>query len=219
MPATVPYCIPGTKWNYHTPNDGSGIGGNQPTGWKLQQLPDGSVYLEITGTNYADIEFYATLPTIPEEFTGYLIHEFDITPDANPEFVQAREFDSILTYQGYTYENQGSLQLNYSEGGNLQITNGAGQWVDIGDNSGIFTPNQPTHIKIVYSFNLQNHTGGAVGISLNNGSLFSIPSAFQNQASQSKKWNDCLFVQFQLDTNKVGGTFGETISNGKYTWA
>ena len=69
MSAKVPYCIPSTVWNYHTPNDGSDIGGNQPTGWKLQKLPDGSVYLEVTGTDNSDVEFYATLPVIPEEFT------------------------------------------------------------------------------------------------------------------------------------------------------
>jgi hypothetical protein len=219
MPAIVPYCIPGTMWNYHTPNDGSDIGGAEPTGWKLQQLPDGSVYLEITGTDYADVEFYATLPTIPSEFTGNLVHEFDIIPDANSNLAQAREFDSILTYQGYTYENQGSIQLNIAEGGNLQITNATGQWQDMGDNPGIFAAGVATHVKLVMKFNLTAHTGGVIGVSLNNGSVFPIPATFQNEASQAKKWNDCLFAQFQLDTTKVGGTFGEVIKNGQYTWS
>ena len=218
-PATISYCVPGTTWNYHTPNDGSEIGGNEPTGYKLVKLPNGAVYLEITGTNYSDVEFYATLPVIPEVFTGNLVHEFDITCDpANSSVVQAREFDSILTYQGYTYENQGSIQLNVNEGGKIQITASNGQWVDIGDNPGIFIPGSATHIRLTMKFDLVKHTGGVVGVSINGSLDFPIPSIFQNEASQAKKWDDCLFAQFQLDTTKIGGTFGEQISNGTYTY-
>lgn len=219
MPATVSYCVPSTTWNYHTPKDGSAIGGNQPTGWKLQKLPDGSVYLEVFGSDYDDVEFYASIPILPEVFTGNLVHEFDIMPDANSVSVaQAIEFDTILTYKGMTYTNQGSTQLNVNEGGNLQITNNQGQWVDIGDNPGCFQPGVKTHVKILYQFDLNKHTGGAVGIAINDGKIFPIPDTFRNEPAKQMGWADSLFAQFQLDTNKVGGTFGEVISNGIYTF-
>lgn len=205
-----------SEWNTHTPADGSNIGGAQPTKYGVVSGIPGSggslVYIE--GPAYADFEAYITRPVLPN--TGSLELRFTLMPDTKSETVaQAIETDTILTIGGWTYNL--SAQVNYEEGGMLQIADAAGKWVDTGLVVGEYQDGGFTGCSIQYTFDEATHTSSVVSFK-NALNKFIIPENLQNIPAQQRGWADGAIFQVQLDLASKGGAFSVVVDDVKYRW-
>lgn len=211
------------NWKTHVQTDGSNIGGVPPRSYGMilspPKSPNGLLFFtngsSVAG-GYADWEAYISRPL--QTNTGILQLDFDLTVDKNSTTAaQAIETDTILCINGWNYDF--SMQLNYAEGGKVQIDKAGGGWVDVGGGPGKLTPDVPHHYSLVYEFDITKQTGSVVAIQIDG--VFYIPGAsLRNLPAQNKKWADGAILQIQQDLSPKGsGSFSMLLENVKYTWS
>jgi hypothetical protein len=204
------------NWASHV---GSIIGGVPPSkyGWTLDPLlGTRSFYTEYSGSGYADWEAYITRPVMTN--TGNLGLRFNLM--VNPAVItcaQALEFDTrVGDKDGYNYNF--SHQLNYAEGGHLQISNAQGDWVDTGFVPGkLQTPDTWYPYYLKYYFDIVKKTYGFISISIGV-QTYVIPSNLQNLPAVKNNWAECAIFQVQQDLVQDGGAYTTTIGAAQFEW-
>jgi hypothetical protein len=193
---------------------GANIGGVSPTNYGFFQL-GGLMLLYTEGPKYADWLAAISRPICPN--TGNLSLSFQVMVDADSlTAAQALEFDTKVSIATYIYNF--SSQLNYAEGGMLQISNAQGNWIDTGFKPGKLTPGVWHTFVYVYKFDTGAKTYSIVSVEID-GLIFPIPSSLGNLKAIQSNWADSANFQVQLDLGANSGTFSELIQNAEFTWA
>jgi hypothetical protein len=192
---------------------GANIGGVSPTSYGFYLFGEMMVFYT-EGTAYADWLAAISRPICPN--SGKLSLAFEVIVDEDSlTSAQALEFDTKLSIASYIYNF--SSQLNYAEGGTLQISNAAGSWIDTGFKPGKLTPLTWHTFVFNYSFNTSTKTYSFVSAEID-GVLYTIPANLQNLKAVESNWADSANFQVQLDLNSVGGSFSEALQNVEYVW-
>lgn len=150
----------------------------------------------------------------------YVTFEFDMMTDGDaPVSAQAIEFENCFCDTNSYYYN-GSLQINYQAGGELQAWAGpANPWVNTGINLGILVPLTPYHFKVRYLMNTVKRTLSTLAVALD-GVVHTMGAQFQNVAAALKNppWTSGVYVQYQLDLAHAGGQFSIFVRNVAVEW-
>lgn len=176
----------------------------------------------IVGSSYTDMMAYLHRPLVPwfDPAAVYVSFQFEMMTDAlAPMQAQAIEFENCFCVDGEHYYN-GSLQINYQQGGELQAWAGPNnQWANTGINLGILVPSTPYRFKVLYLLNTVEHTLSTISVSVND-IVHSLPSEFQNIPAIIKNpaWAEGVYVQFQLDLAHAGGQFSIFAKNVSVNW-
>ena len=208
--------LPGWGTNLGTQG---GIGDAFPQVFQLTQTSVLGLFIQGCKTQggYAAGEIYLSRP-IPEG-ASRLCLSYDISVDLNSlQFAQAIETDIILTdAQGYKYN--GSVQLDYSKGGMIEVAGPTGGWLETGNAPGPYIPNLVHHVEINYTFDFSKRTISNIGVELDE-VLWATPASLQNVAAQQSNWKDFnrAMIQIQVDLNQKAGQFAEIINNLTLTW-
>jgi hypothetical protein len=145
--------LPG--WALHTPNDGSQIGGIQPTNCgTFCGAPLGPTQraLYVEGPAYATVEAYylAPLPTASQFSLS-----FDLTV-SSPSLAALMLIETDLIHCDGTSKRNMSLQRRLDRAGAIQISGQDGGWVDAGILGIPITPDAATPHQISYGIGASN---------------------------------------------------------------
>lgn len=192
---------------------GSNIGGVSPTSYGFFQY--GSMMVLYTeGPKYADWLAAISRPICPN--TGNLSLSFQVMVDADSlTAAQALEFDTKVSIATYIYNF--SSQINYAEGGTLQISNALGNWIDTGFKPGKLSAGVWHSFVYQYKFDTTAKAYSIVSVELD-GVIFPIPGNLGNLKAGQSNWADSANLQIQLDLGPQGGTFSEIIQNAEFQW-
>lgn len=197
-------------WERHV---GPDIGGIEPASYGWNVLSAAREFY-VKGSAYSDWLAAVHRPVLPN--TGLLTLAFDLMTDSNtPLMAQALEFDTRVSVGGYNYNF--SSQVNYAEGGMLQISDATGKWMDTGFKPGKFSPDLWYQIRMGYRFNLlsQRYSFATATIGIKSAV---IPVNLQNLPAQLLKWADSVSLQVQLDLAGSGGGYSIFLKNVRYIW-
>lgn len=198
-------------WEKHV---GPDIGGISPdvSGWDQSNPPYMRFFAQ--GKAYSDWLAAIHRPILPN--TGNLQLSFDLMVDSLAgTYAQALEFDTRLSIAGFNYNF--SSQVNYAEGGKLQISDVKGNWVDSGAVPGKLPILMPIRFLYVYKFDTIKKTYSTVSVSIA-GKKYLIPARLQNLAAQPLKWDDSCSLQVQLDIGALPGAFSHSMNNVDLGW-
>jgi len=189
--------LPATSWRIVS---GPTVNPNAPSGFNFEQLPSGVMKFTIIGANYAGELAAVTVP-VPPSPTGIFTLAFNlVVDDAASLMAQALEFDLIVSIGGWHYN--GSFQVNYAEGGECQIVNAAGAWVDTGFKPGLFPAGQKVPVVITCHVDQVKKIMSVLTINVG-GNAFTVPTTLQNIPATQLNWTDGVTVQVQCDVNDV----------------
>lgn len=189
-------------WTVHV---GPNIGGSVPAA-NSYTITNGQLVMSVTGTKgqWCDWLLANKKPLPNKTFTKLLLN-MNITPDANPQYVQCLEFDTLIVESGFKYNL--SSQIVYGSG-KLQIANGAtrGGWLDSGIVVGKLVPSVKHAVRWLYAIDRTAKTGQYIAFILD-GKRYDIDPKVGTQPAYAETWSDQLTLQLQQDTNSQGGTF------------
>lgn len=163
------------------------------------------------GKGYTDMMAYLHRPLLPffDPKAVYVTFAFDLMTDSNAlTQAQAIEFENCFCTDGTHYLN-GSLQINYEQGGELQAWAGPlDPWADTHINLGILMPNVPYKFRVRYLLNTVAQTLSTVYVAVND-VVHYLPAQFQGIPAIIKQpaWAPGVYVQYQLDLAHAGGQF------------
>lgn len=171
-----------------------------PEGYRVSNFPDG-LRTYIVGTAYAGALAKLERPIVPGCFKPSMTVQ--VMPDEATLFAQALEFDLRIQLGGLNYNF--SAQINYAEGGMLQISKANGEWIDTGWVCGKLAANVWSTISLFYSFDTTKKTYSIVSVTVA-GQSFQIPATLQNLSASPLAWQDGIAViQVQVDLGPNGG--------------
>jgi hypothetical protein len=205
-------------WQSHT---GGNIGGDPAKIYTMDQGNPPAAVFFIKGCTkqggYADAEWYNKFPIPPRAVA--LIFSYDIMLDASSlTDCQADEMDVILTDADDLNYN-GSMQLDYAKGGELQIANRSGSWVSTGFTPGKYAPNVVHHVQVFYAFDFAGKTISTTHIVIDD-QIYPVPSSLQRLPATHSGWTDSLMamVQIQQDLNARAGQYYKTVNHANLNW-
>lgn len=209
-------------WATHNPKDGSAIGGNMPANYGFDQAVPGqgtALLAYVQGGPYATMMAYSQRPWL---YGSKLQTDFDLTLDAASANFQIIETDTILSTPD-KYNLNGSVQLNYAEGGQLQIVNAAGAWVDVpGAKPGILAAGVH-HYTVLYGWNATTHLYGVMSIAVDSGTYL-VPASMQGLSGVASTWSPGATFQLQLTLNGLAAMTPQSTAvsaladNLQFTW-
>lgn len=200
-----------------------GIGGPEPyvppTIYTVTPASPADEWLEVmtVGKGYTDMMAYLHRPLPPafDSSAQFISFEFELATDNNaPLKAQAIEFENCFCDAASYYYN-GSLQINYNAGGELQAWQGPNYpWINTGINLGILVPETPYRFKVLYLLNTVKRTLSTVSVTVND-VTHALPPQFQNIPAIQKNppWATGVYVQYQLDLAFAGGQFSVFAKN------
>ena len=205
-------------WGFHLPNDGSKIGGVQPTTYGFEQgLPEDeqAMLVFVGGVPYATYEVYRSIPlpanaAVPSIIGAIL--SFDLMPDARvPLGNQIVETDFLYTSSiGLTHNC--SVQRHFIEKEMMQVSDQTGHWVDSGFTAPPLTADVWHTHKFYYSFDLNKGRYGTQAMQID-GSLGIVPFQLQGLTPIAKGWAPGLMIQIQTTLNKNPGASSIKVRN------
>jgi hypothetical protein len=189
----------------HTPNDGSNIGGNQPTNYGYNpastnpNAPTG-IDVYVGGGPFATVMMYTERPLLYAAPVGPNLQvDFDLFVGPSVSNLQLIQTDSIIVTPDEFWYN-GSLQLNLDEGGQFQIVDVNGLWVDVP----FAAPGIPSvgkhHYTVKYTWDDTAHTISVVSIAFDS-FVYKVPANLQNVPVQTKVWAPGVSYQLQITLN------------------
>lgn len=184
-------------------------------------LTNPNMEVTISGGSYTDMMAATHRPLIPAFFPNQIYYSFvfNIIVDQNaPTQDQAFESEAVycwLDSAGKCWYCNTSFQVNYEEGGMVQVYTPNNPWLDTGIKVPKFTPNVPCPVKISYLIDTVNHVYSTLGFVMN-GVSYALPASCQKLPAvvKSPPWAPGVYTQFQLDkdylpsgqmTNKYNG--------------
>lgn len=179
---------------------------------------DSPMILSITGAGYTCGMAALQRPLMPvfNPAAILLTFEYELCTDGKaPSLAQAIETD-LLYCDAAGYKYNGSLQNNYQQGGQIQVANAAGNWVDAGVVEGKYAPNQWHSVSIAYLISTVAHTLTYVSITIDN----VVYPLGQTVAAQlmSPAWMPGVYNQLQLDLAAAGGAYSVGFKNIADVW-
>jgi hypothetical protein len=206
-----------TQWQVKT---GADIGGPvpfvPPTSFVIIPPLTTSMAVYIAGPAYTDGMAALQRPWMPV-FNPAAIPitlQYEICTDLNaPSQAQAIETDlRICDTAGWNYN--GSFQINYEEGGQLQVYNPTTPWLNTGCIPGKYSPGLWYPVAINYLVNTVTHVLTFVSASID-GIVYWLG---QTAPAQQLNWVPGLYNQFQLDLAASGGAFSIGLKNIDDVW-
>lgn len=198
--------------NWDAPHTGSDIGGVPPTncgtilragGWREFYTQGGPWACWLTAVHRSVMNKVGPL-SIP-----FVL----MTDHQAPICAQAIEIDFIVAIGGL--KGNGSTQINYAEGGNWQIVDASGKWVDTGINPGKLVPWVQYPMEISYDFGNKQFSVESLTLC---GETYHVPQSMQNLDMQSTDWADSASVQVQQDLGAAGGAFSIFMKDLAIDW-
>jgi hypothetical protein len=176
---------------------------------------NGYMTCAIKGGAYADAMAALQRPYLPN--MGRVSLEYDILTDANaPAQAQAIETDiRICDPNGYNYN--GSFQINYQQGGEIQVYTAPVPWANTGLMPGKHPPMVTRRCRIAYAFDVVKHTISTLTAVID-GVTYAIPVTLQNVPGQLLNWVPGIYVQLQSDLAANGGSFSLGYRNIAVVW-
>lgn len=202
-------------WQSHT---GGNIGGDAAKVYTMnQQFPPVAIF-SIAGCEklggYADVDWYLQRPIQPNN--GLVTMSYSIMLDEDSfNNAQAIETDLIITEKGLNYN--GSVQIDYSVGGQLQIANRNGDWTSTGYSPGKYQPNVWHEVKINYYCDPVQKVLSVICIIIDN-VFYMIPPTLHHVPAVFLNWSDGAMIQIQQDLNQKALQYQMQIKNLDLTW-
>ena len=200
-----------SQWGIHTPNDGSQVGGVQPSVyafWRGLPLPGTQAMLAVEGPSWSTLEAFCVLPPIPSLAVKLSL---DITIDAPSLAALALvETDLIRVLKGQkrNYSSQRILAHPSFPANSLQVSDVNGKWAISGETLTPFIPGVPLRHQFFYGTNRATGHYGTEGVliaapgSTDPPALYEIPPDMQELQTQATK------VQITLAPLPTGQTSG-----------
>jgi len=207
-------------WNFHLPNDGSKIGGIQPTTYGFEQgLPEDeqAMLVFVGGVAYATYEVYKSIPlpinAVSPSIVGAIL-SFDLMPDARvPTGNQILETDFLYTSStGLTHNC--SIQRLFTNREMMQVSDQNGSWIDTGFIPPPLTADIWHSHKFYYSFDLNKGKYGTQAMQID-GATGIVPYALQGLTPIAKGWAPGLMLQIQTTLNSKPGASSFKVRNMK----
>ncbi len=194
--------LPG--WQIHTPNDGSNIGGVQPTNWGTFVGIPGPTQrvLYVEGPPYGTVECYllVPLPVAPQ-----FLMSFDLTVDA-VSLKTLMLIETDLLYCTGTNKLNMSLQRRLDRANMIQVAGQDGNWVDTGILGQPLLPGAPSTQLINYGVGKKTFGIQAVGSQL-------VSPDLQQLTPVPSNWAKGALIQFQITIGTIGGKASIIIDN------
>lgn len=214
-------------WKSHVQTDGSDIGGVPPESYATLLSPAGSptgrlFYAQGSTVKggYADVEFYTSRPVLPN--SGRLQLTYTLTVDQNSTvFAQSIETDSIICIpddKGVIWNYDGSLMIDVSKGGQVNVDKAGGGWVPTGIVLGSIMPDVPHEVVVSYLIDTTNKVLSVIGYQFDS-KFYAVTTAGQKLPAVAKEWAEGVLFQVQLGLTAAAGWFSIILDHANYDWA
>jgi hypothetical protein len=192
--------LPG--WALHTPNDGSQIGGIQPTNCGTfcgAPLGPTQRVLYVEGPAYATVEAYylAPLPT-----SNQFSLSFDLTASAASLAALMLVENDLIHCDGTSKRNM-SLQRRLDRAGAIQVSGQDGGWVDAGFIGIPINPDAATPHEISYGIGAS--TFGIQAVGFHSGQIALINPNLQQLKPTPSNWAKGALIQLQITLGATPG--------------
>jgi len=198
-----------------TPNWGNGIGSPgspNPTSFTGTQPTPLCPWLTATtvGAAYADGLLAMNRPLLPSTTNKWAFTYVYDTMTSPSALISAQAFETTIRIFGPSGWNYpGDFQINYEEGGMVQIwQSAANPWANTGIIVPKFIPMTSNHVEMDFTFDDTAHVMSLPEFRVN-GVVYTVPASMQNVAgAKDLNWPaGRLYLQNQLDLNSKGGSF------------
>jgi hypothetical protein len=204
-------------WQTHTPNDGSGIGGAEPTTFNTNLFGNTRTCV-VGGPAWATFMAYASghaAPWLPVVETT-----FELATDAAIEQANLLELDLMATDNAGNLYN-GSFQLLHDPATGiwkLQFADDKGEWWDSGLAMPPLQPNTHYGIIITHKWDTATKTIVPVTVTLSNGTVYT-PVNPPVYTAQPSTWAVATAnTQVQLTVASAPGQYGIELRNVSRKW-
>jgi hypothetical protein len=193
----------------HTPNDGSQIGGVQPTNhdfinWEVPGRP-GAVQITVEGPAWATIMLYTHRPILVPDLACFLFSFDTEILDANEALLETDAMCAVpaLSGTGTIMFNESLENMNANgKGGRLQDVRTSGTWLDVtGAHPGILGVGPHSH-KIRGAWNRAGNSYGLQTVTID-GVVYTIN---QNAPGTPSTWAPGINLQWQISCLAAGRT-------------
>jgi len=185
-------------------------GGPAPSSF-TDEIWNGGTTVSVSGPAYA-AGLSKRAVALPAGVSQFTVSYQTRASQASARYSQANETDLMIVDGAGTLYN-GSTRLDNQEGGEWQITNARGAWVDTGFKPGLFPADTWVQVSVVYQANWSASTLSVVSIA-QGGQVFSIPAALASVETMANSgWQkNLLDVQLQ-ETLVVAGSYTRDMKN------